>query len=186
MKPSDFAGREPRLVLEDYFSGRTRAWGLFEDRSRSVRRQFVVDIDGMWDGRVLTLDERFAYADGARERRVWRITKLGDHTYEGRADDVVGVATGVCYGNALNWRYCLRLAVHGRTLRLNFDDWMFLQADDVLINRAVVSKFGLTVGQVTIAFKKQPVAALATAYAAQTQAASTRAPSGLTVEPRVS
>ncbi len=156
MKPTDFAGREPRLILEDYFSGRTRAWGLFEDRSRAVRRQFVVDIDGSWDGTELTLDERFAYADGARERRVWRITKLGDHTYEGRADDVVGVATGVCHGNALNWRYCLRLTVHGRPIRLNFDDWMFLQADDVLINRAAVSKFGLTVGQVTIAFKKQP------------------------------
>ena len=186
MKPSDFAGREPRLVLEDYFSGPTRAWGLFEDRSRSVRRQFVVDIDGMWDGRVLTLDERFAYADGARERRIWRITKLGDHTYEGRSDDVVGLATGVCYGNALNWRYCLRLAVHGRPVRLNFDDWMFLQTDDVLINRAVVSKFGLTVGQVTMAFKKQPIDALATARADHIASASAWAPPGLTVEPGIS
>ena len=32
MKPSNFANETPKFVLEDYFDGKTRAWGIFEDR----------------------------------------------------------------------------------------------------------------------------------------------------------
>jgi len=154
MKPQEFADSEPRLVIEDYFAGRSRAWGLFEDRFGDLRRQFVVDIEGRWDGRELVLYEQFTYADGERARRVWRIVKKDEHTYEGRADDVVGTAAGVAYGNALNWRYNLDLKVGDKTWRVHFDDWMFLQPDGVLINRARVSKFGVEIGEVTLVFRK--------------------------------
>ena len=154
MKPQDFAETEPRLVVEEYFAGQTRAWGLFEDRFGDLRRQFVVDIEGRWDGRELVLDEHFTYADGEPDPRVWRIVKKDDHTYEGRADDVLGTATGVAYGNALNWRYDMDLKVGDNTWRVRFDDWMFLQPDGVLINRARVSKFGLEIGEVTLVFRK--------------------------------
>ena len=36
---------------------------------------------------------------------------------------------------------------------------MFLQADDVLVNRAKVSKFGIELGEVTIFFRRMPVTA---------------------------
>ena len=39
-------------------------------------------------------------------------------------------------------------------LRVQFDDWMFLQHDGVLINRARVSKLGFEIGQVTLTFQK--------------------------------
>jgi len=44
MKPEDFEGREPRFVLEEYFAGKTKAWGIFQDRFGTLRRQFTVDI----------------------------------------------------------------------------------------------------------------------------------------------
>ena len=53
-----FEAATPQLVLEEYFAGKTRAWGIFEDRFGTLRRQFTVDIDGRWDGRTLVLDER--------------------------------------------------------------------------------------------------------------------------------
>jgi Protein of unknown function (DUF3833) len=52
MKLDDFAAGTPSLVLEDYFQGRTEAWGVFEDRFGRVRRQFKVDIDGRYEGRA--------------------------------------------------------------------------------------------------------------------------------------
>ena len=160
MKPEDFAGSEPRFVVEEYFAGQTRAWGIFQDRFGTVRRQFVVDIDGAWDGETLTLTEDFRYADGEADRRVWKIRRTGEHAYEGRADDVEGVAVGAAYGQALNWTYTLRLRVGEDTWRVRFDDWMFLQPDGKLINRATVSKFGITVGEVLIFFSKErPTAA---------------------------
>ncbi|MBK8210125.1 MAG: DUF3833 domain-containing protein [Rhodospirillales bacterium] len=154
MQPKDFAENKPRLVIEDYFAGETRAWGIFEDRFGDLRRQFVVDIAGSWNGRELVLDENFRYSDGETDQRIWRITKLDEHRYEGTADDVVGTASGVAYGNALNWRYDLDLKVGDGTWRVRFDDWMFLQPDGVLINRARVRKWGVEIGEVTIVFSK--------------------------------
>lgn len=154
MKPEDFADTEPRFVVEDYFDGKVRAWGLFEDRFGTIRRQFTVDIEGTWDGRELTLVEDFLYDDGATERRIWRIEKIDENTYRGRADDVVGEAVGRSYGNALKWDYNFDLAIGDRTWRVHFDDWMLLQADGVMINRAKVTKWGIEIGEANIFFRK--------------------------------
>jgi hypothetical protein len=155
MKPDDFATSKQRFVLEEYFEGKTRAWGLYENRFGTIKRQFVVDIDGTWDGTNLVLDENFTFADGEKSTRQWRIRKLPDGSYEGRADDVIGVAIGKVGGNALNWRYVLDLKISdSSTLAVTFDDWMFLQPGGVLMNRARMSKFGIELGQVTISFLK--------------------------------
>lgn len=154
MEPNEFKDAEPKLVIEDYFAGDISAAGIFEDRFGRLRRQFTVDITGTNNGDTLVLDERFKYSDGETERRVWTIRKSGPHTYEGRADDVIGVARGAAYGNAINWRYDIDLKVGDGSLRVHFDDWMFLQASGVLINRARVTKFGIEIGQVTVAFVK--------------------------------
>jgi hypothetical protein len=155
MKPDNFANGEPAFVLESYFAGKTRAWGIFEDRFGNVRRQFVVDIDGTWDGKLLTLNENFVFNDGEKSFRQWRITKNEDGTYEGRADDVIGVASGIASGNALNWSYVLDLKIgENSTMHVKFDDWMFLQPGGVVLNRARMSKFGVELGQVTLSFMK--------------------------------
>ena len=155
MKPDDFANNNPKLVLEEYFVGKTRAWGIFEDRFGKVKRQFVVDIEGTWDGTILTLNENFLYSDGEKSFRQWRISKSKDGVYNGQADDVIGMASGVAAGNALNWTYVLDLKIgKNKTLRVAFNDWMFLQPGGVLLNRARMSKFGIELGEVTIAFMK--------------------------------
>ncbi len=156
MKPEDFAAAQPRFVLEQYFEGRSRAWGLFQDRFGNVRRQFVVDITGTRDGDELTLVEDFRYSDGETEQRIWRIRKLDDHTYEGTAGGVVGTARGVGYGNALNWRYDFDLPVGDSVWRVHFDDWMFQQDDEVMINQATVTRWGIEIGQVIIFFRRLP------------------------------
>ena len=143
----------PALRIEAYFAGRTRAWGLFEDRFGRVRQQFTADITGTWDGRVLVLEEDFLYADGATQRRVWRIARTGEGTYEGRADDVVGVASGRGAGNALAWRYTMDLAVGAARWRVAFDDRMVLLPDGVLLNRAHLSRWGLRIGTASLVFR---------------------------------
>ena len=45
MKPEDYADTTPRFDVMSYFLGESRAWGIFQDRSGQVRRQFTVDID---------------------------------------------------------------------------------------------------------------------------------------------
>lgn len=152
MKIGDFAGSTPELRIERYFAGRTHAWGVFEDRFGTLRRSFTVAIDGRWDGRELMLDERFVYADGETDRRVWRIVRTAEGRYEGRADDVIGTAVGMSAGNALNWTYEMALKVGGDRWRVRFDDWMWLQPGDALINRANVYRWGLWIGTVSLFF----------------------------------
>nr|WP_281392817.1 DUF3833 domain-containing protein [Roseospira goensis] len=159
MKLEDFKGTEPTFVLEEYFPGKTYAWGIFVDRFGKLRRQFQVEIDGTWDGETLTLDEHFDYADGETDRRVWRITKTGPDTYEGRADDILGVANGRIAGNALNWTYDMNLEVGNSTWKVHFNDWMWLQPGGVMINRATVSRWGFEIGTVTLFFRKDGEAA---------------------------
>ena len=154
MKPEDFSDGSPEFDVFDYFEGQTRAWGLVEDRFGKVRRQFTVEIMGrVQDGRLI-LEEDFLYADGETSRRVWTIERTGDRTYRGLADDVVGEAIGRASGNALNWTYRLDLPVGDGTWRLTFDDWMFLQPDGVLINRARMKRFGIEIGSVILFFSR--------------------------------
>ena len=152
--PADYASETPRLDLRRYFNGPLTAHGLFTDRAGRVVRRFTVNMTGTWSGDQGVLDEDFTYSDGKQERRVWRLTDLGNGRYSGRADDVVGEAIGQAAGNALNWRYTLALPVDGRVWEVQFDDWMFLMDDRVMLNKAVMSKFGIRLGEVTLAFTK--------------------------------
>lgn len=151
---ADFADAPRQLILEEYFEGTTTAYGVFEDRFGKVRRTFKVDITGTVDDGVLTLDERFIYDDGERDTRVWTIDILGDGKYRGTAGDVPDYATGEVAGNAFNWKYKVDLKVGDSVWNVGFDDWMYLLEDNVLMNRAYVTRFGIRIGEVTIAFQK--------------------------------
>lgn len=153
--PADYAAETPVLDLKTYFDGELVAHGLFTDRSGKVVRRFVVQLTGRWSGKQGTLDERFTYSDGQTERRVWHLTDEGGGRWSGRADDVVGTAVGMAAGNALNWRYTLALPVDGKVYEVQFDDWMFLMDERVMLNKAVMSKFGIRLGEVTLSFYKQ-------------------------------
>ena len=151
---ADYAAEKPVLDLKTYFNGELLAHGIFTDRSGKVVRRFTVKMSGTWQGKEGTLDERFTYSDGKTERRVWRLTDEGNGRWSGRADDVVGVALGQAAGNALNWRYTLALPVDGKVVEVQFDDWMYLVDERVMLNKAVMSKFGIYLGEVTLSFTK--------------------------------
>jgi hypothetical protein len=38
---------------------------------------------------------------------------------------------------------------------VQFDDWMFLMNDRVMLNKAVMSKLGVTLGEVTLSFSRR-------------------------------
>ena len=153
--PADYAAEKPVLDLKSYFNGELIAHGMFSDRSGKVLRRFTAQITGTWNGGEGTLDERFQWSDGKTERRVWRLSDQGGGRWIGRADDVVGEAIGVAAGNALNWRYTLRLPVDDKVYEVEFDDWMFLIDERTMLNRAVMSKFGVRLGEVTLSFTKR-------------------------------
>lgn len=153
---TDHAADQPVLDLRQYFNGTLDAYGVFTDRSGKVVKRFTVVMRCSWNGDEGVLDEDFAYADGTTQKRVWRLKHLGKGRYEGRADDVVGVARGQTAGNAFRWGYTLALPVEGRVWEVQFDDWMYLMDPRVMLNKAAMSKFGIALGEVTLSFVKRP------------------------------
>ena len=101
MKPTDFKDQKPRLVIEDYLSENVKAWGVLQNRSGKVIRQFKADLNGKWDGSKLILDEVFDWSDGEKTNSSMdNYKKIDEHNYEGTASDVVGTAKGYSYGPA--------------------------------------------------------------------------------------
>jgi hypothetical protein len=151
----DYEGDEPELVLEEFFDGKVMAWGLFENRAGAPQQRFVVEIDGTWDGETLTLDEDFTYASGRKDRRVWEFTKTGENTWRGEAGDTTVAAQGRQVGSIFRMNYKADIAMEdGDTIELAFDDRLILIDETRMINRAIVKKFGIRVGEVSIAFEK--------------------------------
>jgi len=152
--PADYAQEKPTLDLRSYFNGPLVAHGIFTDRAGKVQRRFTVQLMGRWNGDTGVLEEDFDYSDGKKERRVWTIKSLGNGAYSGTAADVLGTAQGQASGNALRWSYTLKLPVDGKVYEVDFDDWMYLMDDKVMLNKAQMSKFGFRLGEVTLSFQK--------------------------------
>ena len=150
MKPEDFKNKEPRLIIEEYLSGNVKAWGVLQNWSGKVTRQFSADLNGTWDGKQLILKEKFNWDDGEVQDREWTINKIDEHNYEGTAGDVVGKAIGYSYGPAFKFEYVLLVPVKGKELKITFDDWIFKQDDRVAINRATMTKFGFKVAELSL------------------------------------
>lgn len=143
------------LNLEEFFVGDLVAYGQFQDVLGEVRRRFEVKINGTWDGETLRLVEDFVYEDGSTEQRIWVLEKLDEQRWQGTAEGVIGIATGEERGDTFNWIYTIDLPIgDGETLRVSFDDWMWLLSEDRLLNRAYMKRFGVTIGEVIIYFER--------------------------------
>ena len=152
---NDYASEKPVLDLKQYFDGVVDAWGIFTDRSGKVVKRFTVVMHCQWNGEQGVLDEDFVYSDGTKQKRIWKLQHLGNGRYSGQADDVIGMADGQTRGNAVNWRYTLALPVGSQVWHVQFDDWMYLLDDKVMLNKAVMSKFGIFLGEVTLSFTRR-------------------------------
>ena len=154
MKPEDFKATEPTIKIEEYFNGQVKAWGLLQNRSGKVTRQFKADMFGKFENNILTLEEDFFWTDGEKQKRTWKIEKLDEHNYKGTAPDVVGGAKGFQYGSAFKFEYDLLVPFKSKNIKVSFDDWIFKQDEKVAINRATLTKFGFKVGELTVFFLK--------------------------------
>ena len=180
---ADYAAEKPTLDMRQYFNGTLDAYGVFTDRSGKVVKRFTVVMTCQWVDNTGTLDEDFSYSDGTKSRRIWTLVRTPDGKYTGTAADVIGTAQGEEKGNAFRWGYTLDLPVDGpaaagpppgkdapsggsavreatnvgaqRTVEVQFDDWMYLMNDKVMLNKAVMSKFGFKLGEVTLSFVKR-------------------------------
>ena len=150
----DYSGDSPRLEPETCFDGPLVAHGMLKDRAGRVTRRFVADIDASWEDGVGTLDERFVFADGEEDRRVWTLRPDGEGAYIGTAGDVVGESSVRVAGNAMFLDYTLRVPFGDGTLDVQIDDRMYLIDDSTLLNESIMRKFGFRVGEIVLVIRR--------------------------------
>ncbi|WP_375590099.1 DUF3833 family protein [Hoeflea alexandrii] len=139
------------LRLEDFFKGKTYAYGSF-GAINGTSRSFRVDLTGHVRGKVLTLREDFRYDDGERDTKTWVFTRTGPNTYSGTREDVLGETTVRLSGNTARFTYRVDLNPGGKPNIVRFHDKLVLKDDGTLRNTALVTKFLLPVARVKVNF----------------------------------
>jgi len=120
-----------------------------------VRRPFTARLNGTWDGQTLTLVEDFEFDDGERDRKTWRLQRVGPGRYTGTREDVVGEAVGFQDGNVFRLEYDVILPTeNGRGRKVRFRDVLALRGDGDVVNNATVGWFGLRVGSVSLIIER--------------------------------
>lgn len=155
MKAKDFNNKLPRFILEDFFSGSTYGQGIFFDRFKNAKLSFKVELAGVFKNNILILNETLTYDSGEVVKRSFDIEKISDNEYKLTGSDVVGVGKIEAYGNVLRWDYRLKQQIGSNQWILSFDDWMFLQSDEQVLNRATATKLGFELGEVFMVVKKE-------------------------------
>ncbi len=155
---ADHQAATPALHLAEFFNGRLVAHGMVQDRSGAVTRRFRADLVGTWQpyegGFKGILDEQFYWDDGEQSERIWSLTATADGRYFGTAADVVGQAQGQANGSVLQWQYRLQLPPEQGGWQLDFDDTLVLIDEQQLLNVAIMRKWGIEVGRVTLQIRK--------------------------------
>ncbi|HEX5792293.1 MAG TPA: DUF3833 domain-containing protein [Rheinheimera sp.] len=152
---SEYSSEMPQLKLNRFFQGESKAWGVLHNWQGQQSVRFSAELCGDWQDDQGNLYELFYFSDGRIEQRHWKLQQSADGRISGTAGDVVGQAAGQLAGNTLYWEYTLRVPYDGETLDVTVKDWLYLIDNENLINRSTLHKFGLTVGELTLAIQQQ-------------------------------
>jgi len=156
MKVSEFEPGQPSFQPTRFFTGRTRSFGVMENRGGEPKQVVRTETNGRWEGDTLRLEQDLSLGESKPQHRSWRIRKLDAHRYEATANDIVGTVQGEAYGNVFHWSFTLAVSPGNPLANVRISQWMYLQPDGkTMVNHSTIRKFGIVVGQVTEQFTKQ-------------------------------
>ena len=141
--------------LTTFLAGRTKAWGIFEDRFARLRRRFSVEMNGQWREQVFHLDETFVYDTGETETRTWRVMPTGQGRFTATCADCIGEATGACDADSIRMSYKFRLRMNKRSFVVDFDDRIYRMGNGIAVNRATMRKWGVKLGELSLFFQRE-------------------------------
>lgn len=150
-----YESRKEKIDMREFFNGEIEGWGALFDIWGNQTRSFYVHINGSWDGNKGVLDEKFDFDDGEKQTRKWDVYFENESVFKAKALDIIGDATGIQKGNAVNLNYILEVPYKNSTINLSMDDWMYKIQDNAVVNKTSMKKFGIKVGELVLIMKKK-------------------------------
>ncbi len=142
------------VTLAEAFVGRTIGAGVFSAPIAGIERRFTARLNGRLDGNRLTVVEDFRYDDGQEDRLTWVFDRRGEGLWDGRREDTVGTARVVEDGRLIRLDYVADFRSTGGVTRLGFSDIIYRPSPDLVVNDAVVTRFGLPIGTVRFELRR--------------------------------
>ena len=155
MKPVAFENGEPKLDPVKFFGGRTRSAGVIETPGGKPSRRITTETEGKLNNGVLSIEQNL-YPEGQKKNhRVFVLQQIDAHHVNATADDIVGTAQGLLYGNQFSWTFRHTLINRKFIRHVRMSQYMYLMPDgQTLVIRSVVRKFGFKLAQITEQFQK--------------------------------
>ena len=143
MKPAAFNNGQPKLDPVKFFGGRTRSAGVIETPGGKPSRRITTQTQGKLKDSVLYIEQDLYPEGGKKNHRVFVLQQIDAHHVNATADDIVGTAHGLLYGNQFSWTFRHTLINRKFIRHVRMSQYMYLMPDgQTLIIRSVVRKFG--------------------------------------------
>lgn len=155
MKPSAFEKGSPKLEPVKFFVGHTRSYGVVENPGGKPTARITTETEGMLKDGVLNIEQDLYPEGGKKNHRSWKLRQIDEHHVDATANDIVGTAHGLLYGNEFSWNFRLKLADRKLIKHVRMSQTMYLMPDgQTMIFRSIIRKFGFVVAQITEEFRK--------------------------------
>ena len=155
MKPAAFGNGEPKLDPVKFFGGRTRSTGVIENRGGKPATRITTETTGNLKDGVLYIEQDLFPEGKKKNHRVFMLHQIDEHHVDATADDIVGTAHGLLYGNEFSWSFRHTLENRKFIKHVRMSQTMYLMPDGrTMIIRSVIRKFGIVVAQITEQFQK--------------------------------
>jgi Protein of unknown function (DUF3833) len=126
LQSQDLARSHSSFELIRFFTGHSRSWGVFETSHGQPRRYFTCDSYGKrTTADDLTLYQHFFFSEGKTQNRVWQIHRVDSSHWKAKADDMVGVAQAVSFGNTLSLEYTITLDRRNPMATVHIRQWIY-------------------------------------------------------------
>jgi len=152
-QPSPSSAGRPLFDPERFFTGRTFSWGVIENRGGAPTEVVTTETSGNLVHGQLDLEQTLHVGNKPPQHRSWKLRRIDPRHYQATANDMLGAARGIVTGNVFSWTFTLALKPGNALFNVRMTQYMYLQPDGAtMVNRSVIRKFGLVIGEVTEEF----------------------------------
>ena len=149
-----FSKKLPQLSLESFFSTKVIANGYmtFFYPIKKIKDIKII-FSGKFKNNTLILNENYQDND-TTSIRIWSFKRKSKNSYIGKEKNVVGNINVFLKGNKLSMKYKFKTNYKKFFFKVTVNDSMYLIDKHTLINKTIISKYGLTIAESLLIYKK--------------------------------